>query len=120
MRWAGLRGTPLVTLQPGNPVQDLIDRYLPAPPAGTQAARYAVNHMETQIAMAEIGTGVAIVPSFALQACRSYNVEARALRDPVVEMDFYGITRSGVGANQLAERFAATLVRVVKPLLQQP
>jgi DNA-binding transcriptional LysR family regulator len=119
VRWNSLRGVPLVTLQPANPVQQLIDRYLPMPRDAPRASRYAVNHIETQIAMAEIGTGTAVIPSFALPACRSYRVDIRALRDPVVELDFYGITRSGSGANQLAGRFADVLAGISRTMLER-
>jgi len=118
-RWSSLRGTPLVTLQPENPVQQLIDRYLPAPRDGSLPSRYAVNHIETQIAMAEIGMGTAVIPSFALPACRSYRVDIRALRDPLVELDFFGITRSGGNSNQLAARFAEVLTSVSRKMLEQ-
>jgi DNA-binding transcriptional LysR family regulator len=116
-RWSSLKGAPLVTLQPNNPVQQLIDRYLPDN-AGN-VARYAVNHIETQIAMSEIGLGCAVIPSFALPACRSYDVEITALRDPVVELDFYGIVKSGRGKSSLADRFTETLLDVLRPMLRQ-
>ena len=115
MRWSALKGAPLVTLQPGNPVQQLIDRYLPE--SVDAVSRYAVNHIETQIAMTEIGMGAAVIPSFALPACRSYRVAIKALRDPVVELDFYGITRSGRARNALVDRFAEALVTSLRPML---
>jgi DNA-binding transcriptional LysR family regulator len=117
MRWSHLRGASLVTLQPGNPVQQLIDRYLPD---GADAVpRYAVNHIETQIAMTEIDMGSAVIPSFALPACRSYRVDIKALRDPIVELDFYGITRSGRARNALVDRFTEALVATLRPMLRR-
>ncbi len=66
-RWEELRDAMLVALQPDNPVQQLIERHLRAD-ANVHDARNAVNHIGTQIAMVEIGTGRAIIPSFAF-AC---------------------------------------------------
>jgi DNA-binding transcriptional LysR family regulator len=116
MRWSGLKDTALVTLQPSNPVQQLIDRYLPD--STRSPVRYAVNHMETQIAMSEIGLGCAVIPSFALPACRSYDVDIKSLKDPVVELDFYGIIKSGRGKSHLVDRFTETLMEILKPMLR--
>ena len=115
-RWEELRDAMLVALQPDNPVQQLIERHLRAD-GNVHGARYAVNHIETQIAMVEIGTGRAIIPSFALPACRFYRVKVDALTDPMVELDFHRIVKKGRAQAAALDAFTRTLVDVMRPLL---
>lgn len=117
MSWRQLADQPLVGLQPDNPVQQLIERHLP-PGSSDAKERYSVNHIETQIAMAEIGTGAAIVPSFALPACRHYRVQVDVLKEPFVDVGFFRIMKKGRQHTQAATGFADALVTVLRPLLR--
>ena len=114
--WRQLRDATFVALQPDNPVQQLIERHLRGD-ANVRDDRYSVNHIETQIAMVEIGTGCAVIPSIALPACRYYRVQVDALTDPVVEVDFHRIVKKGRAQPEALDTFTRTLVDVLKPLL---
>ena len=116
VRWRDLPDGPFVALQPDNPVQQLIERQLRAN-ASVGNARYFVNHIETQIAMVEIGTGSAIIPSFALPACRHYRVKVEGITDPVAEIDFHRISKKGKGQAAALDAFTRSLVEVMRPLM---
>ncbi|WP_299452915.1 LysR family transcriptional regulator [uncultured Pigmentiphaga sp.] len=142
MSWEGLRGKPLICLPPGNAMQQLIDRYLPREtPSLWHAARVPsterrvgvngsliwqegkgaaegviVNHIETQIAMVELGLGWAVVPAFALPACRHYCLSLFEL-EPAVDIDFYRIVRKGRKTHEVRDEFCKVLVTNLKRLL---
>ena len=116
VRWCDLPDGTFVALQPDNPVQQLIERQLRAN-ASVGNARYFVNHIETQIAMVEIGTGSAIIPSFALPACRHYRVKVEGITDPVAEIDFHRISKKGKGQAAALDAFTRSLVKVMRPLM---
>jgi LysR family carnitine catabolism transcriptional activator len=50
------------------------------------------NHLDTMIAMVEASEGVAVIPSFALPACRSRKVAMSKLINPAVNVDFCRIS----------------------------
>jgi DNA-binding transcriptional LysR family regulator len=116
MRWSELRDAKFVALQPDNPVQQFIEKHLRAN-VQVRDERYSVNHIETQIAMAEIGMGCAIIPSFALPACRHYKVRVNALTSPTVEIGFDRIFRKGREQPEAMEAFIQTLIDVLTPEL---
>jgi DNA-binding transcriptional LysR family regulator len=67
---SALKGEPLISLVPGNLVQQFIDKHLAR--AGVFIhPRAMFNYLDTMIAMVEAGEGVAVIPSFALPACRN-------------------------------------------------
>ncbi|GAA4330508.1 LysR substrate-binding domain-containing protein [Pigmentiphaga soli] len=109
LRWDEIGDTPLIGLQPGNAFQQLIDRYLPAPTRDNINNTY-VNHIETQIALAEIGVGAAVIPAFALPACRHYKVRVKALVAPVANVDFFRISRKGVARSAAVDEFTRVMV----------
>lgn len=92
--WATLPSEPLIVLPEQNQIQRLVDEQL-TNAAVITSKRISLRNLATVIAMVEAGFGVAIVPSFCAWACRRYAVSMTALTDPVVELDFYCITRSG-------------------------
>lgn len=81
--WLALKGERMMSLAPGQLVQQFIDKHL---------ARIGVvlrpcakfNYLDTQIAMVEAGAGSAIIPSFVLPACRNRKVVLSQLIKPVV------------------------------------
>jgi DNA-binding transcriptional LysR family regulator len=63
-----------------------------------------VGHLQTAIAMAHEGLGIAIMPSFCEHICRHYRVRIETIR-PEVEFSFYRITRSGRDAQAALDQF---------------
>jgi DNA-binding transcriptional LysR family regulator len=106
--WSALKGETLITLPATNPTQQLIDRHLAE--AGVVFQRnIALNYLDTVIAMVEADQGIAIVPSFAMPACRNRKVVMSRLTNPVVNLDFYQITNRGRKLPLGAEDFTSFL-----------
>jgi len=107
LAWSALQDVPLMALPKGNPIQRVTEEALSRERV-TTGKRIVVGHMETAIAMAEAGFGVAILPSLSAAACERFRVRLHALT-PRVEFAFYCITRSGRGNLELIERFSDVL-----------
>jgi DNA-binding transcriptional LysR family regulator len=91
---SALKGEPLISLVPGNLVQQFIDKHLAR--AGVFVhPRAMFNYLDTMIAMVEAGEGIAVIPSFALPACRNRKVVMSRLINPVVNLDFSRISLRG-------------------------
>jgi LysR family transcriptional regulator, carnitine catabolism transcriptional activator len=106
--WTSLRGERFVTLQPSVPLQQFVDRNLAK--AGISYQRGLVlNNLYTQIAMVQAGEGIAVVPSFALQECRTRGLLMSSLVNPTVHLDFYQIRKGGRKLSPVAEEFTAFL-----------
>ena len=108
MRWQELVKARLLGTPSDNPLQQLVDRHLQrlgrrAPPD------LSFNYFETLIAMAEVGAGIAVVPSFAVPACREHKVAIYPLVDPVVSVDLYEIVDRGRKLPAGAEEFSEFL-----------
>ncbi|MFC0399749.1 LysR family transcriptional regulator [Paraburkholderia rhizosphaerae] len=93
VRWSALEGLPLITLPKDNPLQRLIEATLSKEEV-TVSRRMVVGHLQTAIAMAHEGLGIAVMPSFCEHICRHYRVQIDVMR-PEIEFSFYRITRSG-------------------------
>jgi DNA-binding transcriptional LysR family regulator len=104
-RWSDLAGCPLVVLPDDNPIQKLVDKHLPKSESRFRE-RVTVRHLEAAISYVEHGFGVAVMPSFALLACRRYKVACHILKDPVVPLDYYCITRAGSHTSDEVADFA--------------
>jgi DNA-binding transcriptional LysR family regulator len=92
--WDDLVGARLLGGPPDDLIQQLIDRELQRlgrrdPP------EMVLNYFETQIAMAEAGAGIAIIPSYCIPACRTHRVAMHMLTDPVVPIDLFEIIDRG-------------------------
>jgi LysR family transcriptional regulator, carnitine catabolism transcriptional activator len=94
VRWRDLPADRLMQLPPENPIQRLIDECLAKVGLRT-SSDVVLNFLETQIAMAEAGGGIAIVPSFVLPACKQRKVVITPLVDPVVALDLFIIRSRG-------------------------
>lgn len=106
--WSALRGKPLISLAPGNAVQDFIEKHLRR--ARVFAPRRAVfNYLDTIIAMVEAGEGIAVIPTFVLPACRNRGVVMSKLINPVVNVDFSRISLRGRKLPPGAEDFTSFL-----------
>jgi DNA-binding transcriptional LysR family regulator len=113
--WSALRGTELIGLPPGNPIQKVIDQHL-APIGLADAQRPAFNFFGTLISMVEAGFGTAVMPTFAMAACRRHRVRTDVLTAPKVGLDFYRITKRGAQETQAMQAFVATLAKALPAL----
>ena len=113
--WSSLRGAELVGLPPGNPIQKVIDQHL-ATIGRADAQRPAFNFFGTLISMVEAGFGTAVMPTFALAACRRHRVRSDVLAKPKVGLDFYRITKRGAHETEAMQAFVATLVKALPEL----
>jgi DNA-binding transcriptional LysR family regulator len=113
--WAALRTAQLLGLPQSNPIQKVIDQHL-ATIGRADAQRPAFNFFGTLISMVEAGFGTAVVPTFALAACRRHRVRTDVLVKPKVGMDFFRITRRGMHETEAMQAFAGTLVKALPAL----
>lgn len=101
--WTALDGETLISLSPGHPHQQLIDKQLAEAGVNVQLGSM-VNLLDTQIALVEAEEGIAIIPSFGVPACRNRKVVVSQLVNPVVRFDFHLISSRGKelppGANE--------------------
>ena len=106
--WAALKGETFITLTPTSPIQQLIGKHLTQ--AGVVSYSGAtLNFLNPQIALVEAGEGFAVIPSFALPACRNRKVWVSRLVNPVVNLDFYQISNRGKKLPPGAEEFMSFL-----------
>ena len=106
--WSALDGETLISLSPGHPHQQLIDKHLAQAGATVQIGSI-VNLLDTQIALVEAEEGIAIIPSFGMPACRNRKVAMSQLINPVVRFDFHIISRRGRELPPGADEFTAFL-----------
>lgn len=106
--WSALEGETLISLSPGHPHQQLIDRHLAKARVKVQTG-LTVNLLDTQIALAEAGEGIAIIPSFGMPACRNRMITTSQLINPVVRFDFHMISRRGIELPPGAQEFTSFL-----------
>lgn len=106
--WSALDGETLISLSPGHPHQQLIDKHLAQ--AGVKVnIGSVVNLLDTQIALVEAEGGIAIIPSFGMPACRNRKVVMNQLINPVVRFDFHIISRRGRELPPGADEFTSFL-----------
>jgi DNA-binding transcriptional LysR family regulator len=117
--WKALRDLPLVGLPPDNPIQGVVEHHL-GPLGRANEERLTFNHVDTLIAMVAAGMGAAIVPSFAMVACRRQPVHTRALKSPAVPLNFYRISRRGREVAPAASAFTAMLIEALPGLIGEP
>lgn len=110
LSWASLQDVPLICFPSDNPIQRLVEENL-AKERVTTGKRMVVGHLETAIAMAEAGFGVAIVPSISAATCQRFKVQLAPLH-PSVEVPFFCITRSGRGDLTVLEQFSRLVAEV--------
>jgi LysR family carnitine catabolism transcriptional activator len=94
MTWSALDGETLISLSPGHPHQQLIDKHLVQSGVKVRIGP-VVNLLDTQIALVEAEEGIAIIPSFGLPACRNRKVVMSQLINLIVRFDFHMISRRG-------------------------
>ena len=106
--WSALRSAPLLGLPQSNPIQKVIDVHLGAI-GRAEADRPVFNFFGTLISMVEAGFGTAVMPSFALAACRRHRVRTDILVKPKVGIDFYRVTRRGTAETEAMQDFTTAL-----------
>jgi LysR family transcriptional regulator, carnitine catabolism transcriptional activator len=106
--WSALDGETLISLSPGHPHQQLIDKHLAQAGVKVQVGSI-VNLLDTQIALVEAEEGIAIIPSFGMPACRNRKVVTSQLINPVVRFDFHMISRRGRELPPGADEFTSFL-----------
>lgn len=114
MSWENLRGRPLLGLPADNPVQQLVDAHLMKSIGRDCDHRLTLRSLPTVLAMAEAGFGHAILPSFAVSAARSMDVDVALLTDPVVPVSFYQINQKGRSRVPPEEAFVKALLQIMK------
>ncbi|VVE49108.1 LysR family transcriptional regulator [Pandoraea pneumonica] len=102
--WDALRDEKLISLPPENPIQQLVETHL-ARIGRADEPRVVFRRFETLIGMAEAGLGAAIVPTFALPACRARAVRWDVLTHPEVTLGFHRIVKRGRAKPELWRQF---------------
>jgi len=115
--WASLRSVPLITLPSDNPIQRAIDQQLDALGIERDEAS-SVSFLATLISMVEAGFGTAVMPTFAVAACRRHRVRLDLLGSPTVKLGFYRITRRGAAESDAMKAFSDALAKQL-PLMSR-
>lgn len=107
--WSALSGEALIGLPPDNPIQQLVETHL-ARIGRADEPRPVYRRFETLIGMAEAGLGTAIMPTFALPACRHRAVRWEVLTHPEVTLGFHRIVKRGRAKSELWRQFTELAV----------
>ena len=119
VRWNELARERLIAFPTGNPIRELIDEHLGR--AGRREPPDIVcNYLETQIAMVEAGSGVAVVPSFAMHACAKRAITMHALMAPQVSGNVYWLVNRARKLPSGTESFNAFLKDYMSELPLEP
>jgi DNA-binding transcriptional LysR family regulator len=78
----------------------------------------SVSFLATLISMVEAGFGTAVMPTFAVAACRRHNVQVDLLGSPQIKLGFYRITRRGAGETDAMKTFDDALAQQL-PLMSR-
>jgi LysR family transcriptional regulator, carnitine catabolism transcriptional activator len=106
--WSALSGETLISLSPGHPHQQLIDKHVEQAGVNVRIGS-VVNLLDTQIALVEAEEGIAIIPSFGMPACRNRKIVVSQLINPVARFDFHLISNRGKELPPGAEEFTSFL-----------
>ena len=113
--WSGGGGGARIGQPAGAPDPQVIDQHL-ATIGRADAQRPAFNFFGTLISMVEAGFGSAVMPTFALAACRRHRVRTDVLVKPKVGLDFYRIAKRGAHETEAIQAFVATLEKALPAL----
>jgi LysR family transcriptional regulator, carnitine catabolism transcriptional activator len=119
VRWKELAGQRLIGFPPGNPIRSLVDEHL-ARAGRREPPEVVCNYLETQLAMVEVGSGVAVVPSFVMPACEKRAVAAHALVSPHVSGSVYWLVNRARKLPEGAESFNEFLKDYLGALVCEP
>src|SRR5262249_33969336 len=119
VRWNELARERLIAFPPGSPIRDLMDEHLGR--AGRRGQPdVGCNYLEPQIAMVEAGSGIAVVPSFAMHACAKRAISMHALIAPQVAGNVYWLVNRARKLPAGTESFNAFLKDYMSALPAQP
>ena len=119
VRWDEVAHERLIGFPANNPIRELVDEHLVR--AGRhEPAEIICNYLETQLAMVEVGAGVAIVPSFVIPACVKRGIVAHALVAPHVEGNVYWLTSRSRRLPEGTEGFNTFLKDWMSALVCEP
>ena len=110
-RWSALNGESLISLTSNYP--PAANRHAACQERHFLQARANCQPLDTQIGLVEAGEGIAIIPSFALPACRSRKVTMSELVEPVVTLEFDQISHRGRRLQDEASEFSAFLKKYI-------
>lgn len=106
--WRSMSDAPLVSLPIDNPIQVVIEKHL-ARLGRSHEERPRVNLLGTIIGMVRAGRGHAIIPSFAMEECLGQGLGVTMLREPVVHLELFLVSRRGTQPKPTALAFAQVL-----------
>ncbi|HUL94024.1 MAG TPA: LysR family transcriptional regulator [Burkholderiales bacterium] len=116
--WRDVAAQRLVGFPCDYSIQQLIDEQLAH--VGRHAPPEVIcNYLETQIALVEVGSGIAVIPAFAAPACASRRVTLHAIVDPVVTSDLYWLASRARKPSRAAHSFNAFLKAYFSELAEQ-
>ncbi|CAM3817081.1 LysR family transcriptional regulator [Bordetella tumulicola] len=92
--WSDLAKAKMIGLPAGNPIQKVIDAQLSKLGIVNRDGQ-CVSFFNTLISMAEAGFGTAVMPTFAITACKRHDVNIDLLTSPKVALSFYRIAKRG-------------------------
>jgi DNA-binding transcriptional LysR family regulator len=104
VRWADLKGMPLIRIGANTSVRPLIDDAL-GPMRDDLDWRYEVQRVETAVSLVEAGFALTVVPRSNVHLHGSKTIVARLIRNPVVTCAFGLVTKRGVPLSPVAETF---------------
>jgi DNA-binding transcriptional LysR family regulator len=116
VRWTDVAAQRLVGLPRDYPIQQLIDGQL------ARCGRHTppdvlCNYLETQIALVEVGSGAAVVPTYAALACAKRRIMLHPIIDPVVSSHLYWMASRARKLSGAAQGFNAFLKGYLSELL---
>lgn len=114
LRWKEAPRHGMLGLPPTNPIQQQVEASLRDSGEPGQFVQ-SFNHLHTLLAMVEAGRGAAVLPSFVAGAAARYRVALHALRQPVVPVDFFEITKAGREESDVLTAFAECITAVLSP-----
>lgn len=118
LSWSDVAGQKLVGFPRDYSIQQLVDEQLAR--VGRHLPPDVVcNYLETQIAMVEVGAGMAVIPAFAAPACANRGVTLHPIIDPVVTSDLYWITSRARKPSKAAHSFNNFLKAYFSELAEQ-
>lgn len=104
--WSALRAAPLITLPSDNPIQRAIDQHMrKLGIVPDEDASQTVSFFATQISMVEAGFGCAVIPTFAVAACKRHRVRIEILGSPQIKLGFYRVARRGAAETDAMKAF---------------
>jgi DNA-binding transcriptional LysR family regulator len=126
MRWSDIVERRLLSSPADNPIQQIIDHNLQRF-GRRRPSDMVFTYWETQIAMVEAGAGTAVIPTFAIPACRGRKVAMHRLTDPAVPIELSQIVnrarkprREVAGFAEFLKRYIAEWAAPWSPDLDQP